>query len=186
MKKTGGTVDQKFGLARTLGVCGQRLLPGGIAVLALLIATSLPVTLSGPENNPAIKSALAAGGGGSGVGGGGGGGGGSGGGGGVGGGGGGGKGNGKGRPPIVDDDDDGGGGDDGGIDNFGDAEGHDAADSAQFGDSGVVGDLEAGARADTSAVQLPTASAIFALSDESTVSPEEEMDLINRGWTIGN
>jgi hypothetical protein len=180
MKKTGGTVDQKFGLARTLGVCGQRLLPGGIAVLALLIATSLPVTLSGPENNPAIKSALAAGGGGSGVGGGGGGGGGSGGGGGVGGGGGG----GKGRPPIVDDDDD--DDDDGGGGNFGDAEGHDAADSAQFGDSGVVGDLEAGARADTSAVQLPTASAIFALSDESTVSPEEEMDLINRGWTIGN
>ncbi len=176
MKKTGDITDQKFGLARTLGLCGQRLLPGGIAVLALLIATSRPVTLSGPENNPAIKSALADG---SGVGGGGGGGNGSGGGGGVGGGGGGGKG--KGRPPIVDDDDD-----DGGSGNFGDAEGHDAADSAQFGDSGVVGDLEASASAGTPAVRLPTASAIFALSDESTVSPEEEMDLINRGWTAGN
>jgi hypothetical protein len=182
MKKTGDIIDQIFALARTLGVCGQRLLPGGIAVLALLIATSLPVTLSGPENNPTLKSALA---GGSGVGGGGGGGNGSGGGGGVGGGGGGGKG--KGRPPIVDDDDDdGGSGGSGGGDNFGDAEGHDAADSAQFGDSGVVGDLEAGARAGTSAVRLPTTSAIFALSDESTVSPEEEMDLINRGWTAGN
>ena len=181
MKKTGDIIDQKFALARTLGVCGQRLLPGGIAVLALLIATSLPVTLSGPENNPTLKSALADG---SGVGGGGGGGGGSGGGGGVGGGGGGGKGKGKGKPPIVDDDDDDGGG--GGGDFFGDAEGQDAADSAQFGDSGVVGDLEAGARAGTSAVRLPTTSAIFALSDESTVSPEEEMDLINRGWTAGN
>ncbi len=177
MKKTGDITDQKFALARTLGVCGQRLLPGGIAVLALLIATSLPVTLSGPENNPTLKSALA---GGSGVGGGGGGGNGSGGGGGVGGGGGG----GKGGPPIVDDDDNDDGG--GGGDNFGDAEGQDAADSAQFGDSGVVGDLEAGARSGTSAVRLPTASAIFALSDESTVSPEEEMDLINRGWTTGN
>ncbi len=176
MKKTGDIINQKFGLARSLGVCGQRLLPAGIAVLALLIATSLPVTLSGPGNSPAIKSALADG---SGVGGGGGGGGGSGGGHGVGGGGGGGKG--KGRPPIVDDEEE-----NGGSDIFGDAEGHDAADSAQFGDSGVVGDLEAGARADTSAVQLPTASAIFALSDESTVSPEEEMDLINRGWTTGN
>ncbi len=174
MNKAGDITVRKIGLARSPGLSGQWLLPGGIAVLALLIATSLPVTLSGPENQPALKSALADG---SGVGGGGGGGGGKGGGGGVGGGGGGGKG--KGKPPILEDDEDAGG------DNFRDAEGHDAADSEQFGDSGLVDDLEAGVREDTAIAQLPTVAEIFALSDESTVSPEEELDLINRGWAVG-